>query len=1015
MGFDISKYRKTWTFFYGLIKYWLVSAWVELEAIFYRPDIARMEIQSGRKEGFPTITFCGEISLQKKDMLRQIIKEAAERTGSDVLLTYGKLKKNPENLELLRTYRVLNLFWYEDVILDFGDMKIGISCFRGAKGEGTLYQILRRKKALERCGAQMTAAYVEKGDLSFKAYSGYIKLAAKGGYKWVAGLSAGVYRRRNMRTWDFSETSLFYSLGKISDKMKEGSFLRASVLVKIAVDKKRKRIARQGYFPVFIKKDGKEKKICIPDMKGENAGQFFSEQEKSCLHSLQKKMKGLRLWEEMILLKDIFRYLDREIPERFTFLGEYSVNYICSRTIELAPGNVFFFRQQFRDKNDTNPDSEVLRLKLVFRALMRKTLFIFSYRPLLPWIPHIVIEDCREAHITVMGQYRKRLKARFVGITGSVGKTSAKDMLYETLSEQFRTEKSSRNSNVQIRIGINLQKIQPETEIFIQEIGGGRPGGAARHSRMIAPDVAVITNIGTAHLGNFESQQDLMQHKLGIAAGLRENGILFLNGDDPLLAQAEPACQVCRFAVYNKEADYYAEDIREIGNQTFFYIVGEEGRWPAVLNVLGTYNVLNAVCCFAIGRYFGMEPEDIIRGIGKFRTSGTRQNLVYVGGYALFVDCFNASLDSVESSLAVLKKMEIGKGKKKNAIIGDVSGMGEKTEEINRRIAEVLSSAAADLDRFVLYGDNGLEIRKMMTGQLTHVEVIQKKEALNRWMEENIERGDITLFKGSSKTKLDERIDDVYGTNFADGKYVEESRFSVRKHGGVRYRLFKDYSSATGVYDRKQEIKIKDRFGKKPVKKICVNGWKEDSHIRKIIFGKYVRHIGSRAFFRCRRLREAVWPENLRFIGRNAFAGCEDLRGVNLGKNLKALGPGAFRNCRSIEMISIPGSCAQIAKEAFYGCSALRQVRLEEGVQQIGDLAFAECRRLKEIRFPDSLRYVGKDAFQNCESLTRVYVGPLTKVHREALSGCQKAALIRRNGDFPHCGGLANERRTVVK
>ena len=914
MRIDVSRYNKALLFFYSLLKYYILLAWVKIEALFNRRPVSRLNLGDHAGRNFPTLVLSGEIALRKRESVGQAVRELAEQGQCDLGLTFADVEQTIEFQTLFQSQRMVNLFWYEDLLVELGNLKIGVSCFRRAKGTPSVLEILRRRNGLKQQGAHIVIAYVERGKHSFKIYSDEIKRIAKCGYQCVAGSGQKIYGRRNMRTWNFSEANLFYSLGKISDKMGRETDRRMSVVIKMAIDKEKRRISRQGYTRSRVEKQGDAAQFSVLREPGR---QWNSDLRRRQLHQIQKKMRGLRKWNELILLKDIFRGLNQEIPEKFSYLGEYSVNYICSRTIELAPGNVFFFRQQFRDKNDAKSESEILRLKLIFRALMRKTLFIFSYRKLLSWIPHVVIKDSMEAHISAMAEYRKRLDARFVGITGSVGKTSTKDMLFDVLSEQFRTEKSSRNSNVQIRIGINLQKALPETEIFIQEIGGGRPGGASRHSRMISPDVAVITNIGTAHLGNFQSQQDLMRHKLGIAEGLREDGLLFLNGDDPLLKEAVPSCRVCRFAVENKNADYYVENLRETGNQTFFDVVCRDGRWPVVLNVPGTYNVRNAVCCFAIGRHFGMDEKDIIRGISKFRTSGTRQNLVNVGGYFLFVDCFNASLSSVESSLDVLKKMEIQGKKKKIAIIGDVTGMGEKEEEINRNIAQVLSNAAGDLDHLVLYGENGRQIYNMMTGRRDHVQVLGKKKELNRWMERNIARGDIALFKGSSKTKLDERIDDVYGTNFADGKYVEESRFAVRKQKGVAYRLFEEHGTVFRCYDRKKEVRIKDRFGRRVVKKIYVNSFKENSYIEEITLGKYVSHIGSRSFKNCKNLLRVLSMANLRFIGREAFAGCSRLTDPTFGETLKSIGPRAFYGCESMEEVRIPETARRSGKRPF--------------------------------------------------------------------------------------------------
>ena len=162
-----------------------------------------------------------------------------------------------------------------------------------------------------------------------------------------------------------------------------------------------------------------------------------------------------------------------------------------------------------------------------------------------------------------------------------------RDRLYYVLKEGVRAGRNQRNSNVQVKIGINEQKIPSDTEIYVQEIGGGRPGGASRHSRMILPDAAIVTNIGTAHIGNYESQEDLKNNKLGIIDGMDRNGMLFLNADDPLLIEAKPDCAVTYFALSNRDSDYYADKIKENVGSTYFNIVSKSKTLPAKINVLG--------------------------------------------------------------------------------------------------------------------------------------------------------------------------------------------------------------------------------------------------------------------------------------------------------------------------------------------------------------------------------------------------------------------------------------------
>ena len=987
---DFSKCGRAVRFAWNLLKYGISSAAAEFASLFLNEPTVEVRTETAKGDRFPTVALAGRLSLREKCREREFLADLSGRTGSDCTLLAVDLEENDVNRSLVRACGVLNLSWYDDVILDLGRVRIGVSVFDAQKSaSASFYRILKRRKRLQRSGAQITVAYVERGERrTYGEMKSHIKKIARCGYSCAAGLDEGVGLRRNMRTIGFSETSVFYSLGSLSDRGAKADGLKPAVIVKMALDADRRRIAQQGYFPAYV--SGEKPGVCA----GETLA-LTSEEREKLYRFLQKKMKGLRRWEERLFLGEIFAALHREIPEKYAYMADYTVNHICSRTLELAPGNVFFFRQQFRDNNDKETMNETLRLKLALRAVMRRSLFIFSYRRLWPGVPHVVVGDAMEAHISAMAEYRKRLDTIFIGITGSVGKTSTKDMLYCALSEAFKTEKSSKNANVQIRIGANLQKVSYGTELFIQEIGGGRPGGASRHGRMIEPDAAVITNIGTAHLGNYKSQLDLMENKLGITDGLREGGMLFLNGDDPLLVSAETDCRTCYFAVYNKDADYYAENIRQRGNMTSFDVVCERGRFPVTLHVLGNYNVLNAVCCFAVGSYFGMREEDIARGISGFKTSGTRQNLVSVGGYRLFVDCFNASLDSVETSLSVLTKIGKAQGKKRNAVIGDITGMGQMTEEINRGVAKILDAYADRLDQLVLYGENACAVAAMMEKKPSEFYLLRRPEELNAWLRSRVERGDVTLFKGGSKAKLDERIDDVFGTNFSDGKYVEESRFSLGRRGGVKYRLFSGYATVLRSESEKRSVQIKSRLAGRRVKKIGLDSFRDNRSLEELSVGRSVLHIGSRSFYNCRNLKRVSHRDSVLFIGRSAFENCEKLSAVRLPRKLSSLGVRAFRNCRSLEEVQVPSGCAEVAREAFAGCSSLRKAVLEPGIKRLSQRCFADCLSLEEVRLPDTVGRIENQAFRNCKNLKRICISADAEISRDAFVGCGRVEIVR--------------------
>ncbi len=561
-----------------------------------------------------SLFFSGGLNCSTPENMTRILRAMISAVKANPVVTYTKGK----HARSFPQKGVLDIRLHDDVIIELKRGKVGITLFKPGD-KLTMYEILKRRKRLEKYGAKIQIAYFYNMKQGPNTYMKSLKTIGRCGYGAVIGLHPFVETSKRQRAYNLKNTYIFSALGDIIDKpkgMKRAALRKANknaVILEFGFDFKHKNISKQRYYPINITNFHKEfPDIILCRRKSERKNNI------SAYNKAKANMKSFHAFDDDLDIRTLFNWIGADIPKRWEYLLDYSCGSICTRTFEIAPGNVFFYRPQFHDKNDVQ-QSELLRLRLVFRAVVRKSLFIFSYKKLPSFIPHVVLKDINEAHIKCIAEYRKRLKTTFIGITGSIGKTSTKDMLYQVMSQAFKTEKSIHNNNVQVHIGLKMQTIKVGTEYFIQEIGGGRPGGASRHSRMILPRVAMVTNIGTAHIGNYSSQYELMLNKLGIADGLDSNGFLALNYDDELLKNAKPNCRVVSYAVENHNADYYADDIKVENNGMTFDIVSKHLRCPVKLNVLGVHNVLNAVGCFAVGYELGLSPSQIAKGISLFR------------------------------------------------------------------------------------------------------------------------------------------------------------------------------------------------------------------------------------------------------------------------------------------------------------------------------------------------------------------------------------------------------------
>lgn len=834
--------------------------------------------------------------------------------GNNSLLFYysnieGKTNKNFFNVKDL-----------DNSIVVSGGNNIGFSKFdfnkkNRIKDRTLKADIIKKHEILRKGKADISIACVFGDDKSVDRYK---KIIGTWGFDLVIGFGFRNKGRRNFRAMNLRETRIIYSLGawgidKQIDENVETNI--ASFAYKIEIQKGRFNLIKEGYIPFLIRFKGER----ISNFREIIKEKYFkSDLDATNYMYIERKLRGLRNWRELIILKDIFNVLNINIPEKYSKFSSFSVNSICARTYELAPGNIFFFRKAFNDKNDLKREKEFLRNRLVIRAWLRRSLFIFSYKKLLSNIPHVVIENPMEAHIKVMRWYREKfISAKYIGVTGSTGKTSTKDMIYCVLKEQYRTGRSIRNNNVQVKIGINMQNIKSDCQLYVQEIGGGRPGGASRHSRMIGPEVSVITNIGTAHIGNYDSQEELMNNKFGIVEGM-DNGTLFLNADDPLLVKAKPPCRTVYYSVKNKNADYFAENVREEKGRTYFDIVSKNDKVSAKINVLGEYNVLNAICAFAVAKFFGMNDVDIIKGLESFKTSGSRQNLIEIGGYHIFADCYNASISSIKNALDVLEKVELDKSGRRVAIIGDVTGMGSLQVDVNKKIAEMLDDCK--IDKIVCFGNNSNEIRGYLKNNIDNTVCLFKAEDMKKWMKENIQKNDIVLAKGSSKVKLDELLDSVFGTDLADQRYIDEAHFTTFRKKNFKYRVFKNYVTLNKYFGEEEIVSIRKNVLGKPVKKISQGAFKSNEKIKSVEIGENVVRIGENAFKDCRNLTQISLNDNLRVIGEYAFENCINLKKIMLPKGLIHIGENAFRGCENLKIL-MPEGASYMDKNILDKCN----------------------------------------------------------------------------------------------
>ena len=369
----------------------------------------------------------------------------------------------------------------------------------------------------------------------------------------------------------------------------------------------------------------------------------------------------------------------------------------------------------------------------------------------------IEVPDTKKALQDLGSFCRKRLTLPLVGITGSVGKTTTREMIAEALSAGFLVYKTPGNSNSQVGVPITIAEIPQSAEIGVIELGMSEPGEMERISRVARVDCAVITNIGVAHIEQLGSQEHIREEKLHIQDGMPAEGILFLNGDDPLLASVVPK-EGRKRVLYGlgRDCDYRAEDLHlEEGYPVFTAVHGDRSV-RVRLQVMGSHMVSNAMAALAVADTYGLSMEKAALALGQFKGYKGRQQIFQWGGVTVIDDSYNASPVSMKAGLEVLASVK-GEGRR-IAVLADMKELGLEAVRFHEEIGAYIGEHP--LDMVLLLGElascigSGMDAARAVTPYIEMDRLAQVEE----WLDEHIREGDCILFKGSNSMKLSEAV-----------------------------------------------------------------------------------------------------------------------------------------------------------------------------------------------------------------------------------------------------------------
>lgn len=379
--------------------------------------------------------------------------------------------------------------------------------------------------------------------------------------------------------------------------------------------------------------------------------------------------------------------------------------------------------------------------------------------------PLLVVEDCLQAMQDLARYLVKKIAPRVVGITGSNGKTTTKDMVASVLSQKFNTYKTQGNFNNEIGLPYTILHMPSDTEALVLEMGMNHKDEIRPLSLLAEPEVAAITIIGESHLEYLGSRQGVAEAKMEITEGLASDGELIIPGEEPLLTNLiENLTQkIVTFGQQGSE-DITAEIINRTKNAITFVTNHFEGR-EFTIPVVGDYNVNNALIAVAVGDYFGLSEDEIDAGLQSLRLTRSRAEWKKAwNGADILNDAYNANPTAMSLVLETFSQIELEPNGKRIAVLADMGELGTDSAAMHRQMSDFIQPEKIEF--VLLYGQWMKHLADVLTekeGVKCFYFPLEEREALVKKIKEVLQPQDMILFKGSNSMKLAEIVEEISG------------------------------------------------------------------------------------------------------------------------------------------------------------------------------------------------------------------------------------------------------------
>ena len=428
--------------------------------------------------------------------------------------------------------------------------------------------------------------------------------------------------------------------------------------------------------------------------------------------------------------------------------GNQTITAVCTDTRKIAPGSLFvpLVGENF-DAHNFIPDA--LAGGCIASLTGRRD---FQSEKAL-----IYVEDTRRALADLASFYRQQFNIPLVAITGSVGKTTVKELTAAVLATKLNVLKTEGNFNNEIGLPLTLLRLEDSHEVAITEMGMSGFGEIDLLAKTAKPDIAVMTNIGLSHIEMLGSQENIYKAKSELFCHLNSEGTVILNGDDPILAAHKHEISQKIITVgLSPDCDITATDICARYDKTCFTVLYKNEAVPVTLSFPGEHNVINALLACGVGLSLGISLKEAASGLYAYIPSDRRMQIIAHNKITIINDCYNAAPASMEAGIKVLS----GYNGRKVAVLGDIKELGEYSERAHRQIGQFVGTTGIDAlftlgENAKLIAEGAKDAGMSMEQIFTFDDIVPLNEALKHFLNP----GDTVLVKASRAMQL-ERVTD---------------------------------------------------------------------------------------------------------------------------------------------------------------------------------------------------------------------------------------------------------------